>query len=491
MDSNGKWHSCKMPVSQKILDGHSVKPQMERPSEQMEHYQQLQMQQGAFHNNPFLSNMPQQQPHVEIVGTTSTSSVHQFPSPVTIFSDSESMGVSPANSPLPLNSSLSTNLHNWTFSHPTVDSKDTQSILQLQQKKIEELEARLNNATTQINNLQSNSQNSKSSRYWTPTEHQKFLEALDKYGPKDFKAIAAYVSTRTPTQVRTHAQKYFLRIKKEENRVRDSPDNSSSSDWSAPSSPAASEKSSVRPIPNTRDFDCFVFGLESTKNEQCLEKRCELIKEKFLPHYLVEDIMTWAFVYQKTVERMQHLQNLANANAANIGMKRARGSASLLSQHRDHPRERSSSKLSRVVKMNSLHSLLDPLTLSTLQSAEPVDYSLFMVTPPNDMDEIMSEPKASSCPEYESQYPISESPLDFQSSNSLPTSLRPTEEAMQWVDAVLSHPNEDLDSNSQRVFGSSAIGQSQVPNSQWMSFQAPSNHNYNSTVFFEDFPLDP
>jgi len=52
------------------------------------------------------------------------------------------------------------------------------------------------------------------SRYWTKLEHELFLEALEKFGPKDVKSISTHVGTRTPTQVRTHAQKYFLRLKK-------------------------------------------------------------------------------------------------------------------------------------------------------------------------------------------------------------------------------------------------------------------------------------
>lgn len=52
------------------------------------------------------------------------------------------------------------------------------------------------------------------SRYWTQAEHQRFLDALRKFGPKDVRAIASYVGSRNATQVRTHAQKYFLRVAK-------------------------------------------------------------------------------------------------------------------------------------------------------------------------------------------------------------------------------------------------------------------------------------
>ena len=50
------------------------------------------------------------------------------------------------------------------------------------------------------------------SRYWTDDEHQRFLEAIQKYGHKDVKAIAGHVGSRNATQVRTHAQKYFMRL---------------------------------------------------------------------------------------------------------------------------------------------------------------------------------------------------------------------------------------------------------------------------------------
>lgn len=49
-------------------------------------------------------------------------------------------------------------------------------------------------------------------RYWTDAEHQRFLDALQAHGPKDVKAIAQQVGTRSATQVRTHAQKYFIKL---------------------------------------------------------------------------------------------------------------------------------------------------------------------------------------------------------------------------------------------------------------------------------------
>eukprot|EP00941_MAST-03F_sp_MAST-3F-sp1_P003820 g3820.t1 len=48
---------------------------------------------------------------------------------------------------------------------------------------------------------------------WSADEHQLFLEGLSTFG-KDWKRIANQVQTRTLTQIRTHAQKYFLKLEK-------------------------------------------------------------------------------------------------------------------------------------------------------------------------------------------------------------------------------------------------------------------------------------
>lgn len=46
---------------------------------------------------------------------------------------------------------------------------------------------------------------------WTKPEHKRFLEALNLY-KKDWKKVQSYVGTRTTTQVRSHAQKYFAKL---------------------------------------------------------------------------------------------------------------------------------------------------------------------------------------------------------------------------------------------------------------------------------------
>jgi SHAQKYF class myb-like DNA-binding protein len=49
---------------------------------------------------------------------------------------------------------------------------------------------------------------------WTSEEHKKFVEALKKFG-KHWKKVEEYIQTRSGAQIRSHAQKYFLKIQKE------------------------------------------------------------------------------------------------------------------------------------------------------------------------------------------------------------------------------------------------------------------------------------
>lgn len=49
---------------------------------------------------------------------------------------------------------------------------------------------------------------------WTEEEHETFLKGLEKLGKGDWRGISRrFVTTKTPTQVASHAQKYFLRQK--------------------------------------------------------------------------------------------------------------------------------------------------------------------------------------------------------------------------------------------------------------------------------------
>jgi SHAQKYF class myb-like DNA-binding protein len=48
---------------------------------------------------------------------------------------------------------------------------------------------------------------------WTREEHHTFIKGLEMYG-KGWKKIASLIKTRTVVQIRTHAQKYFLKLTK-------------------------------------------------------------------------------------------------------------------------------------------------------------------------------------------------------------------------------------------------------------------------------------
>ena len=48
---------------------------------------------------------------------------------------------------------------------------------------------------------------------WTADEQDRFLHALLLYG-RDWKRVQAFIATKTATQIRSHAQKHFLRAEK-------------------------------------------------------------------------------------------------------------------------------------------------------------------------------------------------------------------------------------------------------------------------------------
>lgn len=83
----------------------------------------------------------------------------------------------------------------------------------------------------------------KKGKPWTVEEHVTFLEGLKKLGKGDWRGISKnFVPTRTPTQVASHAQKYFLRQvindkKKRRTSMFDLPSQDHDQDDASPDSP--------------------------------------------------------------------------------------------------------------------------------------------------------------------------------------------------------------------------------------------------------------
>jgi SHAQKYF class myb-like DNA-binding protein len=48
---------------------------------------------------------------------------------------------------------------------------------------------------------------------WTQEEHKKFIEAMYLFG-NEWKRVQEHIKSRSSTQARSHAQKFFIRLKK-------------------------------------------------------------------------------------------------------------------------------------------------------------------------------------------------------------------------------------------------------------------------------------
>ncbi|KAK1285642.1 hypothetical protein QJS10_CPB20g00543 [Acorus calamus] len=77
---------------------------------------------------------------------------------------------------------------------------------------IDEASNKISNGYLSDGLLGRSNQDRKKGTPWTEEEHRMFLIGLEKLGRGDWRGISRnFVTTRTPTQVASHAQKYFLR----------------------------------------------------------------------------------------------------------------------------------------------------------------------------------------------------------------------------------------------------------------------------------------
>ncbi|URD96112.1 MYB family transcription factor [Musa troglodytarum] len=94
---------------------------------------------------------------------------------------------------------------------------------------------------------------------WTEEEHRMFLLGLQKLGKGDWRGISRnYVASRTPTQVASHAQKYFIRKTNMTRRKRRSSLFDMVPDEEFPMSFQESEaqNNSLPPVPPTLNEEC-------------------------------------------------------------------------------------------------------------------------------------------------------------------------------------------------------------------------------------------
>ena len=92
------------------------------------------------------------------------------------------------------------------------------------ENKEEKVENNLNenleaNNTSKDNEISdSNNSNEYKTGRWSKEEHEKFIEGILKYG-NEWRKVQKIIKTRSSTQARSHAQKFFLKLKKEINNT--------------------------------------------------------------------------------------------------------------------------------------------------------------------------------------------------------------------------------------------------------------------------------
>ena len=70
------------------------------------------------------------------------------------------------------------------------------------------------NKSSTVSNRKQRSEREHEHGRWTPEEHDLFLEGLMLYG-NEWKSVQGHIKTRSATQARSHAQKFFIKLRKE------------------------------------------------------------------------------------------------------------------------------------------------------------------------------------------------------------------------------------------------------------------------------------
>ncbi|KAL4158124.1 hypothetical protein PRNP1_003903 [Phytophthora ramorum] len=100
---------------------------------------------------------------------------------------------------------------------------------------------------------------------WTEAEHKLFLQGLETFPYRAWKKIATLIKTRTVVQIRTHAQKYYQKLEKEEARLkeREAQDRAAFASGAAPPSSPASPASQKKKMHLMRKRKCSLLDMDT------------------------------------------------------------------------------------------------------------------------------------------------------------------------------------------------------------------------------------
>lgn len=76
-----------------------------------------------------------------------------------------------------------------------------------------------NNTPIKKHKILTNKNSKYSSGRWSLEEHKKFIEAIIKYG-NDWKEVQKHIGTRSSSQARSHAQKFFIKLKQDQSKAK-------------------------------------------------------------------------------------------------------------------------------------------------------------------------------------------------------------------------------------------------------------------------------
>lgn len=80
-------------------------------------------------------------------------------------------------------------------------------------QKVPDVVLPLKEKTNCTSKLEAECSHAKKNGTWSAHEHNLFLEAMEKFG-NDWAAVVKYIGTRSASQVRSHAQKHYGRLRK-------------------------------------------------------------------------------------------------------------------------------------------------------------------------------------------------------------------------------------------------------------------------------------